>query len=416
MGLPEDIIDDWVLDSIIRYDRSLLGNPNNGTRKVSGQLLSPPDSDASMHSTESSGSVAAASSVHPDVTIPINLHSIQALEFVGFDKNTSTWLCDNLGSERSFETVVMEYVEENCIYDEPEDWYASMKKLGISTERQEGIMDPAFEDVRSTGTLFYWLREIFQENIWSLQNMSKRLEQNLEIIKAGGPSTPLRGGASQDRTRYLLTQTGHTTLYRATSAARLTKVFDSGTLCLEEMCRKIAPSDFCWELPAYYWSKEFWVAERFAAYTSRNCSQAQVCIIRVLCPQGLLQGEHVWKLEYSDDWRKLIWYSRRGKPYPADIKEKWHSSKLITGPVSINSNMDIVRLKSWEDVQRKHMYVVGGEEASQYVWIGGEAMMEMNEHWKDKFDIFKCSWSQVLDDKWVDCKAKHIADPEKWVK
>ncbi|KAI4625700.1 hypothetical protein J4E80_002833 [Alternaria sp. BMP 0032] len=82
MGLPNDIISEWVLSNVKKFDDKLIGEPVNGTRKISGQILSPPDTVMASSTTSSSAEVEHA---HPDLEVPLNLYSIQA---------ASKWLLD----------------------------------------------------------------------------------------------------------------------------------------------------------------------------------------------------------------------------------------------------------------------------------------------------------------------------------
>ena len=44
-------------------------------------------------------------------------------------------------------------------------------------------MDPLFNDVRNTATLHYWILELVLENLWTLENLSERLNRNLLVLQ-----------------------------------------------------------------------------------------------------------------------------------------------------------------------------------------------------------------------------------------
>ncbi|KAL1795000.1 hypothetical protein ACET3X_006816 [Alternaria dauci] len=421
MGLPKDILDGWVLNNIKKFDHKLVGDPANGTRRVSGQLLSPPDTVMASSTTSSSGTELP--SVQPDLEVPLNLYSVQAFEFIGFTTKKSEQLLKIWASadEFSLQEVLAAHIDEFCC-GPVKDPRTTMQELGISEARQERIMDPHFNDVRNTAPIYHWIMELVLENLWTLENLSERLNRNLLVLQSGQKSSSsLRGGASEYRSKYDLIQAGHTTLYRSTSARRLENVFGKTSVRLEKMCwMPMAPNDFSFEKVAYYWSNEHWVSERFAAYTS-NIIQApgNVYIIRALVPQGLLEGEGVWKLNFGDDWKKLVWHSRNSEPYPPNIQEKHDQSKIIIGPVSINETWAFRKMKSWKEVTESNTWIVRSESrnyhAMQYVWIGMRAMAAMNEPLKDKWDIFRGNWLLCRQNAWADCRARHIPEPEKWV-
>jgi hypothetical protein len=353
----------------------------NGTRRISGQLFSPPDTVGALSSASSTATELAPA--HPDLQVPLNLYSVHTFEFIGFTTKASEHLLKRWTSEddQTLEHVITTHVQEFCD-DMTADWRASMKKLGISGDIQARIMDPNFTDVRCAASLLFWILELVSENLWTLENWSERLNRNLAIIKSGPQQFPsLRDGAPQNRSHYQWTQPGNTTLFRATSAAKLVNTLQPDSLRLDKMCfGTVVPSDFSLDRTAYYWSTEYWVSERFAAYTANIIrAPANVCIIRALLPRGLLEGKNVWKVNFSDDWKKLVWYSRNGEPYPIDIQKKWDESKLIIGPVSINVNGSFQKMKSWKDVSESNTFRVGPEEGMQHVWIGAVAMAQMNE-------------------------------------
>jgi hypothetical protein len=182
MGLPNDILQGWVLNNIKKFDRNLIGDPTNGTRRISGQFFSPPDTV--MASSTTSSSATELPSVHPDLEVPLNLYSVQAFEFIGFTKETSEKLLKRWTSEDglSFQDVLEAHIDYFC-HDITEDPRITMQQLGISEARQERIMDPLFSDVRNTATLHYWILELVLENLWTLENLSERLNRNLLVLQ-----------------------------------------------------------------------------------------------------------------------------------------------------------------------------------------------------------------------------------------
>ena len=91
MGLSKDILSEWVLFNVKKFDDKLVGEPVNGTRKISGQLLSPPNT---VMASSTSSSSAQVEQPHPDLEVPLNLYSIQAFEFLGFTTSASKSLLD----------------------------------------------------------------------------------------------------------------------------------------------------------------------------------------------------------------------------------------------------------------------------------------------------------------------------------
>ncbi|KAI4680195.1 uncharacterized protein J4E88_006087 [Alternaria novae-zelandiae] len=187
MSLPKDILSEWVLSNVKKYDRTLVGEPVNGTRKISGQLLSPPDTVMASSASSSSAQVAQP---HPDLEVPLHLYSMQAFEFLGFTSSAAesllaTWTRDD---EADLEDAIIARIVNFGGHDS-DDERTSMSKIGISAELQEKVMDPEYEDVRSTQWLSYWILETVFENLWTLKNLSERLNRNLAVIQSGQSTT-----------------------------------------------------------------------------------------------------------------------------------------------------------------------------------------------------------------------------------
>jgi hypothetical protein len=69
------VLEEWLVESIIAYDPTLIDAPETGIRRISGRLLMSPDD----HIT------------HPDIEVPVYMYSVPALELIGFD-NATKWL------------------------------------------------------------------------------------------------------------------------------------------------------------------------------------------------------------------------------------------------------------------------------------------------------------------------------------
>jgi len=115
------------------------------------------------------------------IFVPDWEQGISALRFLGLDEFTArdvweTWLTYNVGAytapnghgHRNFhiEPLWRRYLISVTKYKESaesnsDDWSSLLKRWGISQELQDAILDPDFEDVRSTKSLYFWLDESF---------------------------------------------------------------------------------------------------------------------------------------------------------------------------------------------------------------------------------------------------------------
>jgi hypothetical protein len=72
------VLEEWLVESIIAYDPTLIDAPENGIGMISGRLLTSPDEYLTQL----------------DIEVPVYMYSVQALEFIGFDNATSKWLLE----------------------------------------------------------------------------------------------------------------------------------------------------------------------------------------------------------------------------------------------------------------------------------------------------------------------------------
>ncbi|KAF2651574.1 hypothetical protein K491DRAFT_760961 [Lophiostoma macrostomum CBS 122681] len=380
----------------------IVSPPHNGIRKISGQLLSPP-------STESSESIYAPSSSFENVEqieIPVNLYSPQSLRFIGFDEKTAGRLFEhwvNLEPDEIEVTFLdLVYGQLETLYGKDGDrkqMFQALDEAGVSKHIQDAMMSREYEDIRKTQSIWVWAREIFLTNLQTLESLDSRFQ------KPDG----LRGGAGpQDKDQFYRNLPGSQTLYRATSTPRIADLFGpNGTVFLETIdAGAPVPNDFSNGTTGYYWTDQAWVAERYVGYLKKCCQAAEIVILQMWCPEHLLNGDHVWRLSYSDHWRQLLFFSRKRIPYPEDLEAIWKTKSLIIGPLSINSTPEIRKLSDWTKVTEKNLYVSQGVQATQVVWIGPNAMNSMNEWVKNKVNVYSRFPARKIVDKPVEWLSK----------
>jgi hypothetical protein len=207
-------------------------------------------------------------------------------------------------------------------------------------------------------------------NWFVLEQLDLKIKNNL-LQQKSAPS--LRGGAGSV-TDYDYSLPAQTTLYQAIVTARLQGIF-AGSSCVRlenEMDPVAKPGDFnhIRYMPSTsYWSPQPWVARRYAEYLLRgNRVPSEICVLRMACPVHFFNGPHTWNLEYGDDWRKMVWYSRKSVTCPADLIEKFTGKKTITGPLTMISDLEFKRSKSWTQTNPSNRYVRSGETALRYAF------------------------------------------------
>lgn len=196
---------------------------------------------------------------------------------------------------------------------------------------------------------------------------------------------PCVGGAGEAREDYSNKPQGYTTLYRATTAGRLKDVFKENEKfdLTKTMPGPSHANDFGFDSYGvlFYWTPQMWVADEYARYCERAIGfKWDVCVLKMIArPYDVGIENATWELEYGDEWRKLLWYSRNREQYPDDIAERYEKTKVFIGPISATSVLD--QLRNWQQITEDHVlkqYGDHGDQAIQYVWKGMHAMAYMN--------------------------------------
>lgn len=149
--------------------------------------------ESSLRPAEREGSwrqiaIYSSSSDDPQIIeIPETLDSLETLIWCGFDKDIAStfivpeWERQNAmfpERDRTLMDEAMRYMRSKNI-DENEDWQASLKILGLSTNLIDRIMNPEYDDIRRGGTPLFWATDSVQEAYSYLCYLFKKEETQL---------------------------------------------------------------------------------------------------------------------------------------------------------------------------------------------------------------------------------------------
>lgn len=410
MSSTTPIISDDLFKAANTWSPGSISPVTDGKRYISGEMLSPSDSGYG------SGSSTSSTALLSQLQVPLQLESVETMTWIGFDRATgdhimNEYLTDMDGSplQRHIEDHLRYHkISENCNNTSSGNWNLAMTQLGISAKMQQSVMDSDFGFVRSWHPLRYWLEVFIVGNYLSLASMEKRARAIIQQSQSGIPQ--LRGGAGEDgRADYFTKKAGYTTLYRATIAGNLKKVFlDDDKVDLSgSMSRPKVASDFGYEANGSfsYWTPNEWVAELYGKYCERNINNKyDVCIIKLVARAHDIEiPGKTWRLSYGDDWRKLVWHSRTQKIYPEELRNKYEATRIFIGPLSVDATPKFTAMSTWKDVTEANVcrrnYL--GEEAVQYAFRGPTTMFELGN--KAEIDLFRFHTK------------KRLADPKTWV-
>ena len=129
-------------------------------------------------------------------------------------------------------------------------------------------------------------------------------------------------------------------------------------------CHRLAdgcPTDFhgpnAW---ISYFGPDRWVAERYAKYIKHLVPFHRTCIVEMTIPNSLIDRMNPVILRYGEDWKKIVWNSRRGRPYPKELRHLF-KRPLYIGDICHNYTPAISKMPSWNELTRENVMNVGDE-------------------------------------------------------
>ena len=383
------VISDHILKRARTRSPQLISSANLGTRKVSLPILL-----ASPKSPSTTSLLEVDEMLDKHIEIPVELYSPQSYQFMGFTKERALDLFerfengydDSLDEGGFFLDIAVGFLSYDTTnaHDDGNDWIAAMNVMGIDHELREAIMTPEYRDIRLTKDLISWLVESIEINFESLDSMNLIIEKSLDKLEADPTLSHLREGA--DTVIDPLVPQGHSRLYKSFFVRRIdgagieNSVFD--------LSRILSPprSDFASTRCALYFTPQKWLAVRYAEYARKNVRIADVRTIEVHIPDIHFEEATRLDLAYGDEWRKLIFYSRKGMYYPDDVRKYYSRQEIITGPIAHNYNDGFAKMEDWGRVTDKHMLLSSeGEVGIQYVWIKERSWLRLQDEIKGKY-------------------------------
>lgn len=365
----------------------------------------------------SNTSYASASSFDSQQTvlIPDELESLETLQFLEFDDQTSDLIwqahqervaqfpqwADLLDSaKRHIEGCV-----ENPMYRN-DDWVGGIQRLGIRSTFRDRIMDPAYEHMRLSGSLKEWAIMMIEARYEFLVNLddtikapevntlgrkSSKISLEKTIINTPGGVIPPRGSSSQGPKKGTFAPPSkptiatevheppsklpeHITLWKGASLTRLNSLIQpQGALNFVNLASN-PPGDFT-SLRGLYFTKQESVAYEYAKWAARviDGETVSVGLLRVCIPQQLLQS---MKELFGDEWRQWVWLNLRSQLVTAHL-EYVEKFQWLMGPRCHSSPKQVLKMKEASELEIWRLR--GGETATQFCTYNQAMFKMLNE-------------------------------------
>jgi len=334
------------------------------------------------------------------VEIPAFRESSEMLQYLGFDepKAHEIWkVWKELGPDgqlKDFVDFAMAFADTADVWDNQDsEWTQHMEQLGINLQTIDAIMHPRYKEIRLTCSCNYWVRDTIQgrhEVLLALQRTSQirgeRLQEACEDAtgkgKSGGTKTQElsssskkdkqagamegNGSGTPDKNKYRTsnavkqqplpsTAPGKTTLWRGTSEERLQRVkiaWAQGHVDLEGSMSR-GPMDF--QPYGLYLAVHHETAVEYAGY-AKHRGQGLPVVMRIDIPNNILEDMEPTVLTYGDDWRQLVFHTRRSQrsDLPKHLRLRCRKPLLI-GPILKTHTIGVCKMKSWEEITEANL-------------------------------------------------------------
>ena len=112
-------------------------------------------------------------------------------------------------------------------------------------------------------------------------------------------------------------------------------------------------------------------------------------LLQMMVPESLIADLNPLHLMYGDLWKQVIWYSRRGAYYPADLRRFLEEQGLIIGNIAHNHNRYFSRIRNWKDItERSVLRLEDSRPAIQVVPMKAPVEELVADHCKDKVWLY----------------------------
>ncbi|UZP34941.1 hypothetical protein NXS19_002757 [Fusarium pseudograminearum] len=359
-------------------------------------------------------------------TIPDRLFSQAAIQYVGFNQIQAARLLERWEDiqrepddhpakvECTFLEVLTCFINDsNDIWiDDDSAWIRCMEHWGIATEMQDAIMDKRFKRIRLTRTCVQWIHDTIELRYTGLKHFLQF--PSCKTLCCDHSSTLSLYQKSQDGIQGThrkfpsdyseeslspavdVAPPGMTTLYKATSepqvCPRILNPFldPEGSLARVEALDTPPPSDFSSLSAMPYFGTSLQTVQIHAAYLKRRGNRCQeVAVVRFCIRNTAFESLDSTQLVQayfpSDDWKKLVWHSKRSLPNKELLTFK--GATVVVGSVAGKPDKVFQKLESWKDVTEEHVSTIGayedGEPDVQYGFIRDDGSEFLGKHATD---------------------------------
>lgn len=165
-------------------------------------------------------------------------------------------------------------------------------------------------------------------------------------------------------------------IWRAGSRKKAEDFYNQETRQIDLAAIFTCPGDFSSLKAVAYWTPQKETANRYAQWCKQKTPVSEIVFIQVAVPESFIDSlvtEYLWcgdRQKPTDTWKKLIWYSRRGKMVPVEL-DYLDEKDLLIGHISSGIHKKVEHLKDHTKIGERDVLSVkiDGEERKAVQWV-----------------------------------------------
>jgi hypothetical protein len=297
-----------------------------------------------------------------------------------------------------------------------DDWFACMTRMGLDEDFQRVIMLEEFADLRYTATCKFWVQDTIAMRWRFLENLKYVLrERHIQLQKSSTrPSlAPRTDSGPQSRKRLSIggaptigqgglvssldseTQEGpssvvavapqaplhrdnHVMLWRAADFIKHRAFYNEETGKLNLNAISTCPGDFSGDVRLAYFTPQRETADRYATWYKHKAQQSGITIAQISVPNRFVESLKVKYLWFgrnsegnpSNEWKDLIWNSRRGDRLPKSLRHL-SAEDLLIGHIASGKHCKFTQMESASEIKEGDVLTVNidGVERKSIQWV-----------------------------------------------
>ncbi|KAK4893608.1 hypothetical protein LTR27_008075 [Elasticomyces elasticus] len=340
--------------------------------------------------------------------IPQTLNSYESLLYLGLNHDRSSkiwsrWCEPNKYYDEDLGTFAQDFLRnsveyEGCDPDEDDDWTPGLRQIGADEKLIDGIVcsGSEYDDVRRSKSALEW---VVQAIDWRWEHLvfvkgGAGQDSHDEVVSqgelGGADETPANGDdpskvqaddvtsfSYDHETNTVVNAAGETRdyvpLWCATSRIAAEKMWSgplrTGKFKLSKLMTN-SPSDFSRNQAVYRWTPDLEGAQMAAEYAMKTASPAGICLVRIEMPMRLIQEAQTISLRWPDDeWRQMVYHSRRKERVPKDLMRKVAKAQMIVGDTAFGLDAKYEKMRDWREVDESCLKKLrSGKPVTQFVF------------------------------------------------